>query len=100
QGRLEQPVEYGPRLDARDLPRLPHLTLDLGLPQDHRVEPRGNAVEVAHGVAVALHVSVFLGRAAATEALGQQLPHGLRHGAAPPPHAPPAPTPPSPAPPK
>src|SRR3989454_7133479 len=52
--------DLGPRLDARDLPRLPHLTLDLGLPQDHRVEPRGNAVEVAHGVAVALHVSVFL----------------------------------------
>src|SRR3989454_1885487 len=82
QGRLEQPVQHGPGLGARHLPRLSHLTLDLGLPQDHRVEPRGDPVEVAHGLAVPLHVSVFLGGAAGAKALRQQLPYGLGHGAA------------------
>src|SRR2546428_14174753 len=81
-GRLNRPVQHGPGMVPRYLPRLPHLTLDLRLPQDHRVEPRGDPVEVAHSLAVPLHVSVFLGGAAGAKALRQQLPYGLGNGAA------------------
>ena len=37
----------------RGLVRTPHLPLDLGLADDHRLQPRGDAVQLARGVAVA-----------------------------------------------
>jgi len=80
QRRLEQAMQYGARLGFRRLPRVPHLSLDLRFPEDHGVEPRGDAVQMTHRIAIALGVAVLPGAATAAQSLRQDRPYGIRDG--------------------
>ena len=58
EGAAEHPVEdrAGRALDQRQLVGALHLALDLGLADDHRVEPRGDPVEVPRRLGAAQRV--------------------------------------------
>ena len=73
-------MQYGARLGFRRLPRVPHLSLDLRFPEDHGVEPRGDAVQMTHRIPVPARVPVLAGAATTAQALRQNRPHRLRHG--------------------
>src|SRR5436309_11346200 len=53
QRSLKQPMQHGTGLRARCFPGLPHLSLDLRLAEDHRIETRRYAVEMADRITVA-----------------------------------------------
>ncbi len=82
--RLKQPMQHGTGLRARCFPGLPHLSLDLRLAEDHRIEARRYAVEMADRITVAGDVTVLPraachGRGATGwKPLPQQCPHGLK----------------------
>src|SRR3989454_64222 len=83
QGRLEQPMQHGARLSLGRLPCVSHLPLDLRFPEDHGIEPRRDAIQMAHRIAIALGVAVRAGVATTAQPLRQERPHDLRHGVVP-----------------
>ena len=71
---LEQPIQHRTRRRPAGLPRVAHLTVDLRLADDHRIETRHDAEEMLHRLAVASYVAVAARLGA--KALAVQLPHG------------------------
>src|SRR5207244_4827784 len=58
---LEHSIEDRSGFRAALLPRLLHLTLDLSLTKNHRVEAGGNAEKVRRGLAITFDVHEFRG---------------------------------------
>src|SRR3989454_878302 len=73
-------MQHGARLSLGRLPGVSHLPLDLRFPEDHGIEPRRDAIQMAHRIAIALGVAVRAGVATTAQPLRQERPHDLRHG--------------------
>ena len=56
--RLEQPVERDRRVRSPDLPRVAHLPVNLGLAENHGIEPRRHAEEMLNDFSLPPNVAV------------------------------------------
>src|SRR5919197_280372 len=82
QGGLEQAMQHRSGLRARSLPGITDLSLNLRLSQNHGVEPRRYAVQMAHRLAIARNVSVLArpGGWICREPLAEQRPDDIEGG--------------------